>query len=101
MQLLLTAYGSALPAFLPMTNPPTTTVLMLGLAKDRPDDRLEVEARRAPVFVPAALLVAYFAGTLVLEIIGISLPRLQLAGDPIVTFIQVRAAVSASAQHAR
>lgn len=90
MHLFLTAYGLALLALLPMMNPPTTAVLMLGLAKGRPDDWFEAEARRVAVFVLATLLVAYFAGTLVLEVFGISVPGLQLAGGLIVAFIGFR-----------
>jgi multiple antibiotic resistance protein len=90
MHLFLTAYGLALIALLPMMNPPTTAVLMLGLGKGRSPDWFSAEAWRVAVFVFATLIVAYFAGSVVLNVFGISVPGLQLAGGLIVTFIGFR-----------
>ncbi|MFW5679384.1 MAG: MarC family NAAT transporter [Pseudomonadota bacterium] len=90
MHLFFTAYGLALLGLLPMMNPPTTAVLMLGLAKGRPPGWFAAEARRVAGFTLATLIVAYFAGTLVLNVFGISIAGLQLAGGLIVAFIGFR-----------
>ena len=90
MHLFLTAYGLALVALLPMMNPPTTAVLMLSLGNGQPSGWFATEARRVAAFVFTTLVVAYFAGTVVLEIFGISMPGLQLAGGLIVAFIGFR-----------
>jgi multiple antibiotic resistance protein len=75
---------------LPMMNPPTTAVLLLGLGKGKPDGWVPQQAARTAVSVFFTLLVAYFSGNLVLRIFGISLTALQLAGGLVVTFIGFR-----------
>lgn len=90
MILFLTAYGLMILALLPMMNPPTTAVLLLGLGKGKPPGWLVSEARRVSIFVLVTLIVAYFFGSAIRNVFGITLPGLQLAGGMVVAFIGFR-----------
>jgi multiple antibiotic resistance protein len=88
--LLLTTAGLMLLALLPMMNPPTTAVFMLGLTRGKTGDWRRALARRVALYVLLTLLVAYFAGSVILAFFGISLPGLQLAGGLVVSFTGFR-----------
>lgn len=85
-----TAYSLMLLALLPMMNPPTTAVLLLGLSTNKPTEWVRRECGRTAVFVFITLVVAYFLGAGLLRVFGISLPSLQLAGGFVVAYIGFR-----------
>lgn len=85
-----TAYGLMLLALLPMMNPPTTAVLLLGISSERPVEWVQRECRKVALYVFVTLLVAYFLGAGVLQVFNISLPSLQLAGGVVVAYIGFR-----------
>ncbi|EFW54714.1 PTS system protein, cellobiose-specific IIC component [Shigella boydii ATCC 9905] len=82
-----------LPIFfvlLPLANPLTTVALFLGLAGNMNSAERNRQSLMASVYVFAIMMVAYYAGQLVMDTFGISIPGLRIAGGLIVAFIGFR-----------
>lgn len=84
---LLQAIGFGLVMLLPLTNPLTTVALFLGLSGDMTDSERACTARRTSRNVFIIMLVAYYAGQVVMNTFGISIPGLRIAGGLIVGLI--------------
>ena len=87
---LFRAIGLGLVVLLPLANPLTTVALFLGLAGDMNREQRNHQSLMASVYVFAIMMVAYYAGQLVMNTFGISIPGLRIAGGLIVAFIGFR-----------
>nr|WP_318381778.1 MarC family NAAT transporter [uncultured Enterobacter sp.] len=87
---LLKAIGLGLVVLLPLANPLTTVALFLGLAGNMNATQRNAQSRMASIYVFAIMMVAYYAGQLVMNTFGISIPGLRIAGGLIVAFIGFR-----------
>lgn len=87
---LFRAIGLGLVVLLPLANPLTTVALFLGLAGNMNAAERNHQARMASIYVFAIMMVAYYAGQLVMNTFGISIPGLRIAGGLIVAFIGFR-----------
>lgn len=84
---LFQVIGLGLAILLPLANPITTVALLLGLSQGMTTKQINHEAFMASVYVFIIMLVAYYAGQLVMSTFGISIPGLRIAGGLIVAFI--------------
>lgn len=90
MQDLFTAIGLGLVVLLPLANPLTTVALFLGLAGNMNKAERDRQSLMASVYVFAIMMVAWYAGQVVMNTFGISIPGLRIAGGLIVAFIGFR-----------
>lgn len=90
MQDLLRAIGLGLVVLLPLANPLTTVALFLGLAGNMNKAERDRQSLMASVYVFAIMMVAWYAGQVVMNTFGISIPGLRIAGGLIVAFIGFR-----------
>lgn len=77
---LFKAIGLGLVVLLPLANPLTTVALFLGLAGNMNSAERNRQSYMASVYVFAIMMVAYYAGQLVMNTFGISIPGLRIAG---------------------
>ena len=84
---------------LPLANPLTTVALFLGLAGNMNSAERNHQSMMASVYVFAIMMVAYYAGQLVMNTFGISIPGLRIAGGLIVAFIGFRMLFPAQKAH--
>lgn len=87
---LIKAISLGLVVILPLANPLTTVALFLGLAGEMNFQERNRQARQASIYVFAIMMVAWYAGSAVLNTFGISIPGLRMAGGLIVAFIGFR-----------
>ena len=87
---LIKAVSLGLVVLLPLANPLTTVALFLGLAGEMNFQERNRQARQASIYVFAIMVVAWYAGSAVLNTFGISIPGLRMAGGLIVAFIGFR-----------
>ena len=80
----------ALLALLPMVHPPTTATLLLGLSKGMSREHIRRQINMAALYLFATLCVSFFIGSAILDLFGISIPGLRLAGGLIIAFIGFR-----------
>jgi multiple antibiotic resistance protein len=79
--------GAALGTFvglLPIANPFSTAAVFVAVTKRFSEAQARDQARRACIYMAIVLLVSLFAGALVMEFFGISIPALRIAGGLIV-----------------
>ena len=89
---LLRAVATGLAMLLPIANPLTTVALLLALSTGMSARERKRQALLACCYVFAIMCVAYYAGQAVMEVFGISIPALRMAGGLIVAFIGYRIA---------
>ncbi|NTX77435.1 MarC family NAAT transporter [Serratia proteamaculans] len=87
---LFKAIGLGLMLILPLANPLTTVALFLGLSGNMSPAERHRQAMMTSFYVFAIMLVTYYAGQLVMDTFGISIPGLRIAGGLIVAFIGFR-----------
>ena len=87
---LLKAVAMGLAMLLPIANPLTTVALLLGLSTGMTAQERNRQALLACVYVFAIMCVSFYAGQTVMEVFGISIPALRIAGGMIVAFIGFR-----------
>lgn len=97
---LIKAVGLGLVVLLPLANPLTTVVLFLALASRMNNVERNRVAFMTSVCVFIILIVAWYAGQLVMNTFGISIPGLRIAGGLIVVFIGFRMLFPSSQQQA-
>ena len=90
MMELFRAIGLGLVVLLPLANPLTTVALFLAMAGNMNAAKRNQQALMASVYVFIIMMVAYYAGQLVMNTFGISIPGLRIAGGLIVAFIGFR-----------
>ena len=79
-----------LVVLLPLANPLTTVALFLGLSGNMNSAERNRQSMMASIYVFAIMMVAYYAGQVVMNTFGISIPGLRIAGGLIVAFIGFR-----------
>jgi multiple antibiotic resistance protein len=84
---MITAALATFVALLPIANPFSTAAVFLALTKRFSEAEAQRQARLACIYTAAVLLVALFAGALIMEFFGISIPALRIAGGLIVARI--------------
>jgi multiple antibiotic resistance protein len=87
---LVEVIGIGLAMLLPIANPLTTVALLLGLSRGTSEAERNRQAFRASCYVFVIMLVAFYAGQMVMNTFGISIPGLRIAGGMIVAFIGFR-----------
>jgi len=87
---LFRAIGLGLVVLLPLANPLTTIALFLGLAGNMNKQQRDRIAFMTAINVFVIMVVAYYAGQVVMNTFGISIPGLRVAGGLIVAFIGFR-----------
>jgi multiple antibiotic resistance protein len=88
--MLVDLVSTALATFvglLPIANPFSTAAVFVALTQRFTEAQAQDQARRACIYMAIVLLVALFAGALVMEFFGISIPALRIAGGLIVARI--------------
>ncbi len=90
MMELFQAIGLGLVVLLPLANPLTTIALFLGLAGSMNKQQRDRIAFMTSINVFVIMMVAYYAGQVVMNTFGISIPGLRVAGGLIVAFIGFR-----------
>ncbi len=88
--MLLDLLGTTVGTFvglLPIANPFSTAVVFLAITQKFSSIEAQNQARRACIFMAVVLLVSLFAGAVVMEFFGISIPALRIAGGLIVARI--------------
>ncbi|MES5813426.1 MarC family NAAT transporter [Pseudoxanthomonas sp. Soil82] len=87
---LLKAVGIGLATLLPLANPLTTVALLMGLSRGMSEEERDRQALKASIYVFVIMATAYYAGQLVMNVFGISITGLRIAGGLIVAFIGFR-----------
>ncbi len=75
---------------LPMVNPPTTATLLLGLSQGMSREHVRRQINWASVYLFCTLCISFFIGSSILDLFGISIPGLRLAGGLIIGVIGFR-----------
>lgn len=87
---LIEAILLGLAVLLPLANPLTTVALFLGLSGEMTHAERRQQSAMASLYVFIILMVAWYAGQVVMSTFGISIPGLRIAGGLIVMFIGFR-----------
>lgn len=87
---LIKAVGVGLAMLLPLANPPTTVAMLLALSKGMSRQERNRQAFLASCYVFAIMVVAFYAGQIVMGAFGITISGLRIAGGLIVAFIGFR-----------
>lgn len=87
---LITAVGVGLAMLLPLANPPTTVAMLLALSRGMPEKERNRQAFLCTCYVFAIMVVAFYAGQVVMGAFGITISGLRIAGGLIVAFIGFR-----------
>lgn len=87
---LLHAIGLGLLVLLPLTNPLTSIALFLALSGGMSDQQRNHQALMASIYVFMIIVISFYCGKLVMNVFGISIPGLRIAGGMIVSFIGFR-----------
>lgn len=72
---------------LPLANPLTTIAVMLSLSGNMTKEQRNHQSLLASIYIFAIMTIAFYAGQLVMNTFGISIPGLRIAGGLIVAFI--------------
>lgn len=70
-----------------IANPVTSATVLLALTGRYPAAERNRQITRATIYVTVVLLICFYAGKAVMNVFGISLPGLRLAGGLIVSYI--------------
>lgn len=103
---MVTVFAAALAALIPITNPIGAVAAYAGLSAHLPPDEQRRQAWRVGAYVAGILIVFAVLGTYILEVFGISLPALQIAGGLVVMhsgfgmIVARQTATDAEQQHA-
>lgn len=84
---LFQAVGIGLVLLLPLANPLTTIAVMLSLSGNMTKEQRDHQSLLASIYVFSIMTIAFYAGQLVMNTFGISIPGLRIAGGLIVAFI--------------
>lgn len=83
----LTLIGATIIALLPIANPFSTAPVFVAISRGMELVERRRQGRLAAIYMAIVLLVSLLAGALILELFGISLPALRIAGGLIIARI--------------
>lgn len=86
----LSYVGLTVLTLLPIINPVGTAVLLLGIGAHLEPAARERQIRKACVFAFGILVAFLLAGTLIMQVFGISIPGLRIAGGLVIAFLGFR-----------
>lgn len=87
---LFAAVGIGLAMILPLANPLTTVALLMGLSRGMSETERNRQALKASIYSFAIMVVAFYVGQMVMNLFGVSITGLRIAGGLIVAFIGFR-----------
>lgn len=82
--------GLTAMTLLPIINPVGTAVLLLGIGANLDSVTRERQVRKACIYATGILIAFLLLGTLIMEVFGISIPGLRLAGGLVIAFLGFR-----------
>ncbi len=82
--------GLTVMTLLPIINPVGTAVLLLGIGAHLDPAARERQVRRACIYASGILVAFLLLGTLIMQVFGISIPGLRIAGGLVIAFIGFR-----------
>ena len=86
----LSYVGLTVLTLLPIINPVGTAVLLLGIGAHLEPTARERQIRKACVYAFGILVAFLLAGTLIMQVFGISIPGLRIAGGLVIAFLGFR-----------
>jgi multiple antibiotic resistance protein len=86
----LSYVGLTVMTLLPIINPVGTAVLLLGIGAHLDPDARERQIRKACLYASGILVSFLLAGTLIMQVFGISIPGLRIAGGLVIAFLGFR-----------
>lgn len=86
----LSYVGLTVLTLLPIINPVGTAVLLLGIGAHLQPAARERQIRKACVYAFGILVAFLLAGTLIMQVFGISIPGLRIAGGLVIAFLGFR-----------
>jgi multiple antibiotic resistance protein len=86
----LSYVGLTVLTLLPIINPVGTAVLLLGIGAHLEPVARERQIRKACVYAFGILVAFLLAGTLIMQVFGISIPGLRIAGGLVIAFLGFR-----------
>ncbi|MEH0832292.1 MarC family NAAT transporter [Pectobacterium cacticida] len=87
---LIQTVGLGLMLILPLANPLTTVAVFLAMSGNMSQEERDRQIFQASLYIFIIMTVAYYAGQIVMNTFGISIPGLRIAGGLIVAFIGFR-----------
>jgi len=82
--------GVALVTLLPIVNPVSTAVLLLGISSHLTKEERNRQITRACLYMTAILVVFLLGGHLIMVAFGISIPGIRIAGGMVIGFLGFR-----------
>ncbi|MGQ0383757.1 MAG: MarC family NAAT transporter [Gammaproteobacteria bacterium] len=79
--------GLTVLTLLPIINPVGTAVVLLGIGAHLDPAARERQVRKACVYAFGILVAFLLAGTLIMQVFGISIPGLRIAGGLVIAFL--------------
>jgi len=86
----LSYVGLTVMTLLPIINPVGTAVLLLGIGAHLDPAARERQIRKACIYASGILISFLLAGTLIMQVFGISIPGLRIAGGLVIAFLGFR-----------
>lgn len=86
----LSYVGLTVMTLLPIINPVGTAVLLLGIGAHLDPAARERQIRKACVYASGILIAFLLLGTLIMQVFGISIPGLRIAGGLVIAFLGFR-----------
>lgn len=82
--------GLTVMTLLPIINPVGTAVLLLGIGAHLDPAARERQIRKACVYASGILIAFLLLGSLIMQVFGISIPGLRIAGGLVIAFLGFR-----------
>lgn len=82
--------GLTVMTLLPIINPVNTAVLVLGIGAHLEPVARERQVRKACIYASGILITFLLLGTLIMQVFGISIPGLRIAGGLVIAFLGFR-----------
>ena len=82
--------GVALITLVPIINPVSTAVLLLGISAHLSEKERNIQIMRACIYMTAILVTFLLLGHVVMVAFGISIPGIRIAGGAVISFLGFR-----------